>query len=183
MQRDHPDPSRRATQGGTRDGRSTRIRTRNPGQTTRLHLELEGFKTAFDLPLDVQVPLPTWALYTPNAGRPLVNWSRKPLSLSVDEIADTDTVLLAKLATPWGIPSGVTVCLAGPSGDLRREPVEVDALGNCKFELRPYIANARQYKLARLDLIFELALRRTVRLTCGSIHRQWAPEFFFVRHS
>ena len=149
------------------------------GQTTRLHLELEGFQNRrFDLPLDVQVPLPAWALYTPDSGRPLVNWSRKPLSLSVDEIADTDTVLLAKLATPWGIPSGVTVCLAGPSGDLRREPVEVDALGNCKFELRPYIANARQYKLARLDLIFELALRRTVRLTCGSIHRQWAPESF-----
>ena len=149
------------------------------GQTTRLHLELEGFQNRlFDLPLDVQVPLPTWAIYTPNAGRPLINWSRKPLSLSVEELAQSDAVLLAKLATPWGIPSSVTVCLTVPSGDLRRERVKVDSLGNCKVELRSYTADAQQHKLARMDVVFELELRRTVRLTCGSLHLRWAPEFF-----
>src|SRR5262249_4640812 len=117
------------------------------GQSVRLYLDLEGFQNRrFDLPFDVRVPLPAWAIYTPNAGRPLLNWSRKPLSLSVDELAQSDAVLLARLATPWGIPRGVTICLTGPYGDLRREQVKVDSLGNCKVEIRSFIADAQQHK-------------------------------------
>ena len=149
------------------------------GQSIRLYLELEGYqKRHVEIPLDVQVFLPAWAIYTPHSGRPLINWSRKHLSLSADELGDSDVILFGKLATPWGIPSRVTMCLSGPTGDLRREPVEVDRLGNCKFELRPFIADARQHKLARIDLIFELELSRKVRLSCGTMHQRWSPDSF-----
>lgn len=149
------------------------------GRRTRLHFALEGYQGKnVEIPFDVMVPLPGWALYTPNSGRKLINWSRKPLSVSIDELATNDTVLVAKLATPWGIPAKVTVCLCGPSGDLRRESTKVDSLGNCNFDLSSYIAEVRQRKVSRLELTFELELQRTVRLVCGSIHRHWIPNSF-----
>lgn len=152
---------------------------RASGKVVVLHLETDGFGgRRWDLPFDLDVPLPSWSVYEPQSSRQLLSWSRQPLSLSLKEVESPDAVLLVRLATPWGKPKEVEFRLRDAHGDVCRDHLKLDANGYGKIGLAPFLAACRQRMTPRLDLEVELALRRPVVLLCAQIQRRWDPRDF-----
>ncbi|HYD48142.1 MAG TPA: hypothetical protein VEB21_07340 [Terriglobales bacterium] len=152
------------------------------GQPINLTLEVRGYAGQhWKIPLQLDVPLPSWAVYEPNSARHLLAWSHGPLRLSQPEGAHPDTTLLLRLATPFGSPDSAALCLEQSGKVIHREPARVDKRGRSRVNLAPLLEKARECRAARLDLYVELRLQRTIRLRCGALLRDWTPAAFACR--
>ncbi len=147
------------------------------GRPIRIHLTTIGFRgRRCELPVEVDVPLPSFALWEPNASRHVLDWTRSPLRLSIAELQGRNPFLLLRLATTWGVPSGGTLCLRGSSGDALRDNIEIDDHGYAKVDLSRTLSETTHRRISRFNLVLELQLKRTVNVPCGTIYQNWMPD-------
>lgn len=160
----------------TSDPRTFEVVTQ--GEAVRVYFDAVGFQgRRFELPLDVQVPIPSWAVYDPEAGVPLLAWSRRPVRVSLREVEGRSPVLLAKLALPWAVPQNVKLVLRSGASELLSQMIQPDARGFARVDLAPAMAAARQSRTLRLDLILVFD---GMELACAQVQRHWVPVDFAV---
>ncbi len=149
------------------------------GDPVRVCLCIPGFRDQdWELPFYVNVPLPAWAVYQPKSGRQIVSWTREPLQLSVAELEGGDPLLLLKLATPRGNARSAKLTLEDPKGIMFERDLAVDSRGYGRVDLAPFVAETRQRRVSRLDLVLQLQFDRVVRLVCANIVNRWLPKGF-----
>jgi hypothetical protein len=147
----------------------------HPLNLTLVAIGFGGYE--WQLPLDLGVAIPSWSLYEPANHQPLLEWSSKPLRVSLAELDGRAVSLLLRAATPVGIPEAADLILRSASGVLAHQPIDLDDQGYCAIDLLPFLSTARQSQAARVDL--EVALRlgsHRVALRAAQLEREWQPE-------
>ena len=149
------------------------------GDPIRLYLNTTGFRDQeWEIPFYLHIPLPAWAVYQPKSGRQIVSWTREPLRLSVAELEGGDPLLLLKLATPMGNPVSAKLSLEDPKEAVYVRDLVLDARGYARVDLAPFVAETRQRRVSRLDLVIQLQIDRHLRIVCGNIVNRWFPQGF-----